>query len=351
MQRLRGYDVLNSRVPGLLGLCSNDRPRVYGYLQSAQRRLVMAKEAGDEGWWGTWAEIAFNLDPTKPYVSFGPHVARVEAFNVCNRTVPIHNQFYEYLEFGNGRADSLRSKCPGSLNWYERGNSVTSVRMTTPPQLIVAYATDPADMQIGSPKRVFIQGLDANNNPIYAIDGTTNQRGIYLTLQSPFVVSPFPLMALTGIQKDVTYGQVQIMQQDTTTGIQTLLLTMEPWETTAWYRTYQINPPPNPCCQTSPVTTTVPVSAIVKLELTPVVADTDYCLIQNLEALIEEMCAVRYSEMDTLSSKQLEGQKHQKAIGLLNGELCHYLGMDNVAVNFRPFGSARLERQCIGTML
>lgn len=357
MQRLRFYDLRTfPRFPSLLGFCANDTPRLAAYVNSAQRRLVYAREAGEEGWWGSWAEIAFNLTQTNPSITFDSSIARVQAFNVCNRTVPIQNQFYEYLQFGNGRTRSLIEKCPGNLTWFSRNNGVTFVDMTNPPQLIQVFASNPADTDQNSPKRVLIQGTDNNGIPIRSQDGPNQVDGNFLTLQAPFVITPTSMMTLTGIQKDITVGQVQFFQVDPVTGASVLLLTMQPTETTAWYRRYFINPTPAFCCNIPGVPNPnapnlVQCTAIVKLELLPVTTDTDYLLIQNLEALIEECCAVRYSEMDTLSSKQLEAQKHRAAIGLLNGELTHYQGMDDPAINFAPFGSARLIHKRIGSMV
>jgi hypothetical protein len=48
------------------------------------------------------------------------------------------------------------------------------------------------------------------------------------------------------------------------------------------------------------------------------------------------------------TAKQMEIRHHQKAIGLLNGELSHYMGIVSPSVNFAPFGTARLERVKIG---
>ncbi len=79
------------------------------------------------------------------------------------------------------------------------------------------------------------------------------------------------------------------------------------------------------------------------------VYDTDYCLIQNLEAIIDEAQAVRWSEMDNPNAAGLAVASHQQAVRLLNGEINHYLGATQPAVGFRPFGSARLSRQGIGT--
>jgi hypothetical protein len=44
-------------------------------------------------------------------------------------------------------------------------------------------------------------------------------------------------------------------------------------------------------------------------------------------------------------------EKHKEAVRFLNGEIAHYYGIDNPAIQVSVFGSARLERQAIGTMI
>jgi hypothetical protein len=155
-------------------------------------------------------------------------------------------------------------------------------------------------------------------------------------------MTPQTFTHISGIQKDVTEGIVRIYQHDPTTGDEILLLTMQPSETTAHYRRYYINQLPRGCCPSPNNTdeTQVQVTAIAKLDLIPVVTDTDYCLLQNIEAIIEECQAIRYSQMDSPAAKQMSRERHQMAVTLLNGELSHYVGAKDVAVGVFPFGSA-----------
>jgi hypothetical protein len=171
--------------------------------------------------------------------------------------------------------------------------------------------------------------------------------GIFVVLGSPFVDSPMQITGLTGIQKDVTKAPVQFFEIDVTNGNQRLILTMEPTETVAAYRRYFVNGVPSVCCNgTAPQ-----VTALAKLELIPVVGDTDYLLIQNIEALIAECQSIRYSEMDSADAMQKSGERHLAAIRLLQGELVHYEGKDRPAISFKPFGSARLEHRRVGTLI
>jgi len=343
MERLRLFDCRNSDLPTAAGVCHDDVPAVANVVNTVQRRLLNAREAGDESWMGTWAEVAFRVDRQFPYFTLGREIARLELAAACNRPVMVNNQFYEYLQFGNGR---LPKMCQGfsngcNLQISSRNNAVTFVDLSSPPQILTVYVTDPAD----AGKRVLIQGTDQNNATIYSEDNGTRVTGQFLVLSSPFATFQFQLNSLTGIQKDLTVGPVQFFQVDPTTGAQVLLLTMEPSELTAWYRRYYFNGLPLGCCNNE---TTAQITAIAKLDLIPVRVDSDYCLIQNLEAMIEEAQSSRLSKADTVAAKQMAREKHSDAIGLLNGELNHWNGKNQVAVNFQPFGSARLERRNIG---
>lgn len=358
MNRLRFYDLRLSRLPDRVGLCQGDLPQLLEYVNSAQRRLLMAKEAGDEGWWGTWAEIAFNVYSTDPYVTIPRGIARLEMLDVCGYPAPVNNQFYEYLQFGAGRQPKRWQN--GGLScgfWgnnievYSRNNVVTYYNLIQPYQIIRIYASDSADAD--GTHRVLLQGLDQNGSTIYSQNGLEQVSGMFVTLASPFADSSIPFSRLTGIQKDLTAGEVQFFQVDPVTGVELPLSTMEPTEQVALYRRYHLSKLPRNCCcipvnSCLPVTASNPtyvrVSAMAKLELIPVSGDTDYTLIQNQEAIIEECQAVRFDGMDDRASAMMSDRKHKKAIGLLNGELAHYLGVDSPAINFSPFGSASLDR-------
>lgn len=355
-QRLRLYDVMTSRMPSLVGLCQDNVPAIANYVNSAQRRLLYAREARDEGWYGTWAEIVFLVSQDAPYITLPREIARLEAINVCNVPVRVQNQFYEYLTFGDGRMpkSNVWLGNPGYITQaLSRNNAVTFLEMTNAPQYITVYVTDALDAD--NIKRVLLQGLDADGNPIYSQDVENNVVGTFLTLTVPSVTSAMTFSAITGIQKDITVGQVRFYQHDPTTGAETLILTMEPGETTAQYRRYYLHKLPWSCCNINETASTDPqqiqVTALAKMELIPAKVPTDWLLIQNLEAIIEECQSVRYSEMDSLSAKQMASERHKQAIGLLNGEQAHYLGLTQPAVRFSPFGSARLTRLKIGRLI
>lgn len=356
MPRITLQQCCQSDIPTIIGVCSADTPSVANAVNRAQERLLYAKEAGNEGWYGSFAEIAFNILQSDPYIALGRYGARIMAVTACKDSLQINNQFYEYLQFGNGKqprydcSGARVSGACGTSQVFARGVFPTYRNMTAG-HLIRIRAVDTLDTQ--SDKRVLIQGTDSSDNTIMSFDGSLRVQGVYLHITSPFVDTPMVLNKLTGIQKDPTNGAIEFSDVDPLTGVETLLLTMEPSEQVAGYPRYYFHGLPLSCCPVVRVNNvpTVQVTALVKLNLVPVSVPTDYLLIQCMEAIIAECQSMRYSGMDLPASKQMALSAHRDAIRLLNGELAHFYGTDNPAVGFSPFGSARLEKQAIGTLM
>jgi len=76
--------------------------------------------------------------------------------------------------------------------------------------------------------------------------------------------------------------------------------------------------------------------------------DSDYLLIQSIDALIEEAQARRLSFIDSKEAKEMSAYHHKQAVNFLIGQLRHYLGEHDAAINFKPFGSASLRKVRVG---
>lgn len=345
MSRKTLRDVRQSRIPAAIGSCASGNDLLISTVNEAQERLILA--GGETGWWGSWSKIVFNVDSEDPYITLPRSVARLINLDVCRRPVRIQNEFYEFLEAGVGLQPADSCGICNGLETYDRGMFPTFSDIVPPNKRLRFYITDAAD----GGKRALVQGTDQNDTTIYSLDGSQNVSGIYVDFTQPFVDTPFDINTLTGLQKDATLGEVQVYEVDTVTGDTRLLLTMEPSEQVAGYRRYFLNALPTNCCDiTGTDNTTVQVSAMAKLAFIPVQVDTDYLLIQNLAALKEECQAVRYGEMDEPFAVSQAAIRHRKAINLLNGELVHWLGKERPAINFAPFGTAKLSYQRIGQL-
>lgn len=334
-------------MPEAVGLCATDFYRVAAIANEAQERLMMDPFTPDEGWYGQYVRIAFNVSRSYPYIVTPQEVARIILMDVCKHPVRINNGLYEFLEFGRGfqpsGCTSSTSACNQTLMAYERETVVTANALNGTPQILRAYYVDSADVG----KTVLFQGMDSNGQTVRYLDPQTGQSGLgeKVTLTSPFIDSVNRYSTLTGIQKSKTAGEVQIYQVDPTTLVESLLVVMQPGEQTASYRKYFVNGLPQYCCNGSTTSSTLQVQAMCKLDFVPAQVDTDYLLIASVPALLEECMSIRYGRMDTPGAQQLSDQHHARALRLLNGQLDHYLGKERVSISVPIFGSDRLTTQ------
>src|SRR6185436_1610797 len=200
-QRLRVFDLRQSRFSRVLGLCMDNIPEICNYANSIQETLLYDKAASDESWFGTWAEVAFNVSRESPFVVLPREIARIEYPDICNKPVPVNNQFMEYLRFGNGRMARGRCGC-GDLQVYARNNAITFFPFTNPPQYLRVYIT--SDQDVG--KRVMFGGLDENNSVIYSQDNLVRVQGVFLSMMAPFAQTTQLFNEIQAIQKDITSG-------------------------------------------------------------------------------------------------------------------------------------------------
>lgn len=323
---------------GPVGLCATDLPALAGIVNLAQERLLMDPVAPEEGWWGGWVKMLFNISQGAPNIIAPREVARIILMDVCKRPIFIRNQFWEYLEFGRGlQPTGCNPNCGQSFQAYER-EVVPTLNEFVGPKTVRAYPLDPRDVG----KTVIVQGPDTNDKQVTSTDALTGTTvlGENLTLNQPFVDTVNVYNDVQGIQKDITFGNVTLFQVDAM-GNQTPLSDMQPNETTGYYRKYFVNGLPNNCCNTN--AGVIQVSALSKLDLVPVVADQDYLLIQSIPALLSEAQSIRYESMENSTSAQLAAAHHQKALSLLFGQCDHFLGKEHTAIRMPIFGSKRLR--------
>jgi hypothetical protein len=346
MNRPRLYDVRSSTLAQAVGLCATDIASISAIVNEAQERLINDPLAPEEGWWGSWIQMAFNVSQASPYFYTPREVSRVILLDVCKSPVIIRNQFYEFLEFGKGYMPSgcpSTNPCDQSLAAYERETVYTFTPLLSTAQTIRIYASDTADLG----RTVLIQGKDSNGNIIRFVDSAVPQSGLgeSMVLATPFTDSVNTFTEITGIQKQRTYGEVQIYQVDPTTGTETALVVMQPSEQTALYRKYFVNGLPTRCCNSSTTNTTLQVLAMCKLDYVPVQVDSDYLMIMSVPALIDECMSIRFGRIDTPGAQQLSLMKHQSALRLLFGQLDNYLGRERPAIRRSLFGSDPMQLQ------
>lgn len=344
MTRLTLAAITNSRLPSLIGECANNLNVLRSLVNEAQERLLTDPRAPDDGWWGGWATMAFNVtvENGQGYIVCPRDVARLVAITVCSQPVKLRNGFYEYLDFGAGLRtpqDCCSAKCNG-IEAFDR-DCVSTIGTLEGNRRIDVYLSDDAD--IG--RKVVIQGIDANGNQITELDLTTMRaisgETVYLT--SPMVSTVNTFSVITGILKQATIGKVRFDQVDPASLESSYLTTMDPGETTAYYRRLLLSGLPSGCY--GGTSGLIQVSAQAKLDLVPAQSLQDYLLISSLPALIEEMQSIRYGSLESDDASAKEDRHHGKAMQLLFGQLDHYLGKTRPAIEVPIFGSAKLKRQ------
>lgn len=326
-----------------MGICVVD-PQVAAYCNESQQRLLIDPMAPDEGWFGGWVTMNFTATVVNgyTYVVTPREIARLIVTAVCQHPMRIRNGFYEYLKFGQGLFPKTRcnGQCQQEMEAIERDNVVTFSQLLATPQIIRVYYTDIKDTGL----RVLIQGNDANGLQVLTADPNTTLTapGEYVQLGFPYVDTLNQFTSITGIQKDETYGVIQIFQVDPSTGTEVPLSTMQPEESVASYRRYLVHgiKPQSVCCNGS---NTFQLQAQAKLDFIPVVNETDYLIIPNIPALIEECMSIRYGRMETQNAANQSAIHHAKALQLLNGQLDHFHGKVQTAVSVPIFGSNRMR--------
>ncbi len=331
-----------------IGKCPNqDRMSCVDAVNEAIESLLDDPLQPDEGWYGTWATMLFNVFPlpngtatfTTPW-----NISRVIVLDICNRATFLRNGFYEYLQFGTGHrpkgcCGQSTCRCDVSQGFDRPNTPLLTPFPTVGPQFIRVYPTDARDVG----RRFIIQGPDQNGMQVLGTDKTTGTTNIgeTLLLQLPFSQSLFQFQSIEGLLKDYTNGPVNIFAVDPTTQAQTQISTMAFNETTASYRQYLLVGLPQGCCNIPG--NAVQIYAQVKLEHIPAVADQDYLSIPNLQAIAEECQSKRYSRMDSQAAPSLETKHHSRAIAYLNGQLDRYEGKVRTAISVPIFGSNRLR--------
>lgn len=350
--RTKLSDLSSTRLSDVLGICSDNYAVMAQYVNQATLELIII--AGEDGWVGGYHKVVFNVTRTDPYITLPPQYARMISMDVCRRPVPIQNEHYEFLEFGIGlqvpcenEAAFLGAQC-GTTQGFDRSVASTAIALTPTNQYLRTYITDARDIGV---KFLVSGALDANGVGIYTNDVNVQVNGFYLLLDQPFTTSTSIVTSFQAISKPVTYGDVLLYQVDATSGEEVLLSRYTPQETNPTYRRYFIKSLPCGCCQSPTNPGYVQVTTLLKVDYRPVINPSDFLIVANPNALIAMCQSIRYGEMDSAFGQAMQIKKRDEAVKLLQQEVTNQIGKTKPAINVAPFGSAYLDRACIGTMI
>ncbi len=333
-----GYVRNKTRIPAALGLCP-DSPRVLAYLNESQDRLV------PKGLWiGTYGR--FRICATDGCLTLPPQMASIERLALCSQPLPVHDMFYEFLDNGFGTRNAVCQNNSGTAccggggcglgeanlrGWFP---TFGDIRGTAKKLVLVCdRATD-----VG--KRVLVTGYDENNNWIRTTQGSTIEDGevIVLAQSAGTTSTKFYDGGITSVQfLDDRDGLVWLYEYDTVATTLRLIGSYQYFETAPSYPRYLL-PSILTQTQTDGSCNTTTIELIAKLEILPLVKDTDLMLITCIPALKEMCVGIKKAEdeADSTKSNQIIVAAEAVATRYLDDQIDHYLGTGReVGMNIR----------------
>lgn len=290
-------------------MCASDS-RIPTYLNEAVLRLLPKGK-----WVGTLAR--YRICVSAACLSWPRAIETIEAFAICNGPGTVRSGWYEFADFGWGQIHS--DYCVGN-QLIDRGHAPAFDDITGTNKKIRVYC----DLSVDVGKSILLQGYDENGNWILTNNGETNGEEVVLAM--PYVDTDNLFTGLTGVQKEVTKGNVRLYELNTSTSAQKPLAIYEPDETLPEYRRSLVPGLTNRgvCCGTdASECEKKTVTVIAKLKFIPVVNETDWVMIGNVPAL-KDMCQSIQKREDNLITEALAYEA--SAVRELESELSSFYG-------------------------
>ncbi len=290
-------------------------------------------------WVGT--ELPILVTVKRGIVTFPRIVGAVRYINVTRRYVPIWNDLWTFLPHSWSQGNC----CGPWLDWIDpHAPSMTaygtSATFDQPPTNTCVLQISGIPDDTGVVIRFF--GLDPQGNPLTTDNGDgTFSDGISLTLNQPFTVGTQLVKVVARVIKPVTQGQIVLSSIDTVTAVVTPLAVYDAGDTNPSFAQYNLHAA---CCNP---TVTWSAVALVKLKFTPVVADSDVVMIENLNAL-----ALFIKGMRAIEANDIQGGLALQAVAVkeLNLQQTDLTPDNQIPIRINPFGTAEPGRRAIGRM-
>jgi hypothetical protein len=319
-----------------IGVASCDS-RFVPLVNTAQRYL-----AAKGRWWGTYQKVYVCL--AAPCITWPRGVANIEAFRIC-RGVPVLNLWYEFGDFV--KPPDLDSCACAPPMLLDRASSPQFLDSSVPRRFRI-YPRVASD----AGKKVILQGVDsATSRVIRTQVGSTYITGEQVTLANPFATSAFTFAApgLTGVQKPITNGVLDVYALDPDTAEETKVAEWGASELAPSYRRSYLTSAPTTAstqytgdgCGVMPTCSAPIGEAIVRLEVIDALVDSDWLLISNLLALKHGMKAEVLRDRGDYPQAEIETQE---AIRILRADNEVYSPQRGLRINARPHGHAHPSR-------
>jgi hypothetical protein len=277
------------------------------------------------------------------------YVQTIRRINFCNREIPVHNGWYEFLAYNQtycgwhrwlsgwlGSETQLRQEAVSPVFQDVQGDG----------RLIRAYPRCNAD--VGKTMRIF--GLDNNGQPLITVDGAGNiTQGQLLTIASPFGSTNTFVRSISYVVRDPTTMIVDVYAYNATTNLLEDIAHYEPTETTPTYARFKLNI--NWPVASANATTFIPnccgvsrgVVMMVKLRWIPAINPYDLVVVPCTDALKQQIRAIQLEEKgDDAGSIMAE----KRAIEILNRELENNVPDAQFALANNSLGPGVLSNQC-----
>lgn len=323
----------NTRVPQKIGVCPSDS-RIPSYVNSAQQMLIPRGK-----WWGTYGK--FRMCASNGCITLPSCMATIESAAVCHRPVSVRDQWFEFMENGAGTGNecSMWNEAR-SLGRFATFSDINGTDKSI--KLVCDVAADVGAL-------VTVTGWDQNGNWV-----RTQQNGVWTDGQVFALAQGAGVISITGWTriKDLLFpsqymnGQSWLYEHNATANTDRLIGHYQYNDTRPSFARYffsgvyyatqdpticacsqngEVTPQSNVKCTAGTQTT---VEVMAKLDVVPVVKDTDYLIltcIPAIEAMVEGLVNAE-KESDHFKRIQIRGAARADAVSFLNEELDHYLG-------------------------
>jgi hypothetical protein len=283
-------------IAEILSTCNTDT-RVLAYLNEAQERLINRGK-----FLGTVQRYKICVNDN--CLTWPRQIETIESFSVCRLPGQIRNEWYEFNEGGYGQIQD--DDCLPGVNLIDRGEVCAFDDITSgqTDRKIKVYS----DL-VESNCYVILQGYDENGNWIRTVDGGSYIDGEKVVPSQAGVSSTKKFIALTGVQKTVTNGNLRLYEIKSGDGSTVKSLAIyEPDETRPLYRRSIVPGLTNmgACCDTTDSTCAKKyINVIAKLRHIPVAADGDWLLLRSRAALRLGVMAILKEKKDLLQEAEI----------------------------------------------
>jgi hypothetical protein len=321
------------RIASAAGICSDD-VRVISYLNRGVRRLLNKGK-----WAGT--TIRYRVCVNSDCITWPRQIQTIEAVAVCDRPSKVRNEWFEFLEAGQG---IMGTDSGNGLQLVDRGEACSFDDITA--GSTIARIRVYSDVVEAASKYIILQGYDENGNWIRTQDGTTwidGEKVTISTVPATPAVTTKKFSALVRVIKDVTNGMIRLYEYNGTSNVRALAF-YEPDEKLPSYRRSFI--PELADVNTSSTCESASVEVMAKLRFMEVSNENDFLLIGNVDALEEITRAlVAYDQKQWPEAKAFEAT----ALQLLQDELGAHTG-DGAVLQMRVqmdnFGAGDVSNVC-----